>query len=566
MRNPEIARGRGGHFERWLSLQREMQSALRARLDAMLEALPGPLDAYRARYERSFPAWIGEVLRPGELGERLAGAEIVLVGDYHSLAQSQRTALRLLRRLRRRGVAPALGLEMLPSRAQGAVDDFLAGRISSSALGELACAERLWDFPWRPVQALLDFARYHRLPVIALNRDVDEPERALPERDRHAAALLLAQRAREPERPLFVVFGDFHLAAPHLPRALRRNWERAGLRPPTLLRVFQNHEPLYWDSLGPRGRVPEILALASGDVCIQSATPLVKLQSYLYWLNFHVPAEECADPAAADPAELSEDLGHEVDLALRRIARCLHLPLLERPAPRVYWLGEATFARRIARESGWDERELALVVAALRQGEDCYLPERDLAVIAEPGQNRVAELAARVLLGRCSPGLARPRTLVDDFYLRVIVQALIFLGSRLINPLRKSASRPALLRSLREGRGQEGVWRRRAELLLGYLEAERRFLSHPDAEGFAPEYYRLDGPDHLALTRGLGRHLGGRLHEALNDGRLDPFHLRELWFEPFHLEGSPLRVYLGLLDRLGMPDAEPPRPGEGERL
>ena len=546
-----------------------MQSALETRLRAMLDDPPPYLQRYRERFDEGFPAWTGRQMAPVELGRRIAEAELILLGDYHSLAQSQRTALRLMRRLRRRDVSPCLALEMIPADYQPELDDFLAGKITSPAFTELADSEGFWDFPWKPVQTLLNFCRHHHLPVLALNTAPTRADRALQERDRRAADLVAARRLREPERPIFILYGDYHLAAPHLPAAIGRAMKRAGLPPLRPLRIFQNREPLYWQSLSERGS-PEVLLLEGDDICIQSATPLVKLQSYLYWLNFHDFGDEeglLMGGGPPDPAEHSEDLGHEVDVALKRIARFLHIPLLERAAPRVYWLGETDFARQIARESGWEDAELAQVHSSIDQGEDCYLRARDLAVVTEPGQNRLAELAARVLHGRCSDIGGRPRTLADDFYLRVIASALIFLGSKLINPLRKCQDRPALIRTLREGRGQKGEWRRQAELLLAYLDAERDYLASGSVDGFDTRFFRLDGPRHLALTRAIGRNLGGRLYAALLGGGIDPFWLRELWFEPFHLEGSPLRRYFEILERLeGVDAAEDARRLESERL
>jgi len=561
MGKPEKPAGTQGQFSRWRQLQREMQGALAARLDALLEPPPPYLARYRARFEAEFPAWTGRVLAPADLDVRLAAAELIFIGDYHSLPQSQRTALRLLRRLQRRGRAPALALEMLPAERQALVDAFLAGRLARARFVQQVEAERLWDFPWQPVQTLLDFARYHRLPVIALNTRPRRAERALAERDRRAAALIAAQRRREPARPLLVLFGDYHLADGHLPAAAARAGARAGLPPARSLRIFQNQEALFWQSLTPAGRAPEILALAGGDLCIQSATPLMKLQSYVHWLSFH--AGEREDWALPDPADLSEDLGLEVDGALRRMGHFLRIPLLEQAPPRVFWIAEPDFARRIARAAGWRDEELALVLASLRLGEDCYLRERDLAVIADPSPNRLAELAARVLHSRTSRLALRPRSLPDDFYLRVVQAALHFLGSLLINPLRKSQDRPALLRYLRED--GSGDWRGRAELLLAYLEAEERLQQNGEFDGFSPRFFNLEAPLHRALTRAIGRSLGSRLHAALLADALDPIWLRSLWFEPFHLEGSPLRRYLEILEHLS---GEEDRAGrqEPERL
>jgi hypothetical protein len=239
---------------------------------------------------------------------------------------------------------------------------------------------------------------------------------------------------------------------------------------------------------------------------------------------------------------------------MKRIARFLAIPLLEREAARVYWIGEADFAAQLAHEGDWEDGELAFIRAALKRGEDCYLRGRDLAVLAELSQNRLAEMAARVLHGRCAPIATRPRGLADDFYLRVLSQSLVFMGSRIINPLRKSRDMPYLLRELKESQPPSERWRRRSELLLAYLKAQERCLRGGGIDGFVARFYQLDGPLHLELTRAVGRHLGAMLHDALLADRVDRIWIRDLWFDAFRLEGAPLRRYLEILEMLAPPE------------
>jgi hypothetical protein len=136
----------------------------------------------------------------------------------------------------------------------------------------------------------------------------------------------------------------------------------------------------------------------------------------------------------------------------------------------------------------------------------------------------------------------------------VLSQALVFLGSKIINPLRKSQDMAVLQRLLAEGGA--GRWKRRAELLLAYLVAEERFLADGDPDRFVPRFFRLDAEAHLDLTTAIGRHLGCRLYDALIQDAFDRFWLRELFFEPFHLEGSPVRTYFEIMEHMAATQRE----------
>jgi len=251
-----------------------------------------------------------------------------------------------------------------------------------------------------------------------------------------------------------------------------------------------------------------------------------------------------------DPGELVADLSEEVDGLMRQVARFLSIPLLEEDPATVIWMGAEDFARASRDLDHWGPEEIRQVTTHLAWGHGTYLPARNLALLGKLSQNRVAEMAGRVLHARTARIAQRPRSLVDDFYLRVVETALVFLASKIINPFRKYRDIPSLRRKLRRDDSGKNGWRRRARLLLAYLEAEEDYLREDDVEVFPTRFFRQKAHAHLDLTRAVGKHLGGRLHEALMDGAVDPLWLRQLYFESFALEGSPTRVYFEILDRL----------------
>ncbi len=531
-------------FHRWMDLQKRLQERLEFSLRERLGPESPILTQYREQYFRTLPSWTGRRLSPVELTRRLSGADAVLLGDFHSLAQSQRTALRLLKRLMRAGFRPALGLEMIPAERQAELDAFLEGSMKSREFLEVF--REGWDFPYKPVRTLLTYARYHHLPVLALNSDPAEDEDPLEARDRRAAEILVRHRRAYPEQPVFVLMGDFHLGEDGLPAAMRL----AGFEG-EVLRCFQNPAPLYWEALESLGECPEILELAGGEAAIQSATPIVKLQSYHYWITGQeLEQDTVAARPPEDPGELIADLSEEVDELLHRVAHFLKIPLLEEDPAAILWTGQDDFTSLAEGLEGWTPEDINLVTTSLAWGHGCYLPKRNLGFLAKLTQNRVAEMAGRILLARSARVASRPRTLVDDFYLRVVETALTFLASKIINPMRKYRDIPKLEGMLQRNRPGRNGWRGRARQLLRYLEAEQRYLQEGDETALAGRFFRLPAHEHLDLTRAVGKHLGGRLYEALMAGQVDRLWVRGLFFDSMALESAPTRAYFEILDRV----------------
>jgi uncharacterized iron-regulated protein len=113
----------------------------------------------------------GEVL-PGErLFDRLAGAKVVLLGETHTSAADHRWQAYMFAALHARNSNMTVGFEMLPRRAQAALDDWTAGRLGEDEFLERAEWEQVWGYDARYYLPLFHFARMNRLPAIALNVD-----------------------------------------------------------------------------------------------------------------------------------------------------------------------------------------------------------------------------------------------------------------------------------------------------------------------------------------------------------------------------------------------------------
>lgn len=245
--------------------------ALRRRLAAADSCARHPYlrDFYRAY--RSYES----VLTEAQLAAGLRAADVLLVGDYHTLPSSQLYVAQLVEQLARESGRPVvLCLEMFYARDQRALDAWLRRELDDRGLRERTRYESSWGYDWAPFAAILHAGRAHCAAVYGVDCVPRGDMRRIAERDRHAAAKLVEIRKRHPGAILVVVFGEAHLAPSHLPieTAARLDRER-------VVTVLQNIDALYWKAGGERrSRAP--LRVREGVFCVFNATPLEKYESY----------------------------------------------------------------------------------------------------------------------------------------------------------------------------------------------------------------------------------------------------------------------------------------------
>lgn len=128
---------------------------------------PEPLSAPTTQYDARVVA--PPDTRPlgiGELAERLAGTDVVVVGEYHGHHASHLLQSRLQQALYRQHPRQVLSMEQFDLDHQDALNRYLTGDIGEAEMMEDAEA---WDNYRGAYRPLVEFARLHDLPVIAAN-------------------------------------------------------------------------------------------------------------------------------------------------------------------------------------------------------------------------------------------------------------------------------------------------------------------------------------------------------------------------------------------------------------
>jgi uncharacterized iron-regulated protein len=234
---------------------------------------------YLRDFYGAFQSYQCTVSREQVEGELLA-ADIVLLGDYHTLRASQRYAARVLELMARNGKSCCLGLEAIFADHQPMLDAWRHREISDQQLRLLLRFDNNWGYAWEPVRELLQAARHQGVPVCGLDCGPRSNLRAIRKRDRHAAARIAEIRASNPRASVLALFGESHLAPGHLPAQVRARRPKDKI-----VTILQNCDALYWQlTVNCDGNKPAV-QIGDGVFCVFTASLFEKYDSYREYLN-----------------------------------------------------------------------------------------------------------------------------------------------------------------------------------------------------------------------------------------------------------------------------------------
>ncbi len=428
-------------------------SNLRSRRSAaQLQALAGvereirTQDSHgRRKYLREFSQAFRDydsILDAEQIQSTLHEADIVLVGDYHALATAQRYAASLIEQRALAGDRPVvLGVETIFARDQHILEEWWRREIDESELRQRIRFDLDWGYDWAPFHELLATARDHAEAIYGLDCMPREDLRKIGARDRHAAAKLAEIRERYPNAVIFVLFGESHLAPGHLPRAVREQIPTAKV-----FTVLQNVDALYWRAAGERSDKVEAVRVSDDVLCVFNATPLEKYESYRLFLD---QWSRCDDGPDFAPTiyNLIDSLAAFLGINRYSPHNGTQPKFLVDLLPEVYGNSSGSILRRLLVRKGMGEEERDSRLANVEKRGSAYLPEVNAFHIREFQMMHAAEDATRFLHQACqgmphrlngANGNGTSSSPIDDFYVRVVEDAVAYFGSRVLHP-----SRPA---------------------------------------------------------------------------------------------------------------------------
>lgn len=515
------------------------------------------VDIYEKEYYRRLKNYQG-ISSKSELLKRIIGSDVVFHGDYHTLRQSQRCVLRILREIHdKRSII--LCLEMFHGADQKHLDQFLQRQINEAAFINKIEYSKKWPFSWRNWSSLIYFCREKGVPIVGINSKSGTGIGALRKRDKYSARIIAKTRIRFPDRLIYVVDGDFHVSPNHLPKEVDTLLQLLDC-PSRHLIVYQNVENLYWKLCQQQLEEADVIKIDDNSYCVMNTMPANKVQSYLNWLEYSVDAYFPIHREWADAPEEGQGLTIQEMVPIIASVLQLELPVGHLEKLSVYYGNDLHFMDfihehpilrtklpaikdKIARDEGF-------LLEFEDQGEGeylIYLPNSNINMAAEEAAHFVNALLRGISTSPLSP--------FDRFYRNAVTECLGFLGSKFINEKRKAHSENSLRRLLGQIKKGEYVEvdpliPQVARHILQHFYLQRKTEDAVDYENKFRAQFRSRSPLAQMFSTQLGYIAGNKLYYAVKKGKYPLANVQKLFQACLDEPQEAFRCYLSISSRL----------------
>jgi hypothetical protein len=398
---------------RWFQIRHDLYKHVQARVRQRVGPESRELKGYRLSLEKDFSKkWVACEVE--ELFRKVNKADIIFMSDFHALRQSQRTHLRILKR-----VSPSrssvLAVECVEATHQKVIDLFLKGKITEKEFLKKVQWQENWGFPWKNYQPLFKLAQQKKIPIVAINKN----SRRLRDRDLFAAKKIAQIEKKFPKSRIFVIYGDLHLASAYLPKMVETRGKKT-------LRILQNSEKIYFQILKQHGgKEIEVVRLAKDSYCVLNVPPWVKWQNYLMFL------EETYDQDLDENLDFTDHVLAFSKMLSRELDLKVSLSDLS-----VYSAKDKNFWDKI--EGVCTKAEELCIAGLIDEENHFYLPGAGLGYLARGSVNQAAGLAMEYILYKVAGTKKNLLSPKDDFERWIWIRGWAYFGSKLINPKRKT--------------------------------------------------------------------------------------------------------------------------------
>ena len=494
----------------------------------------GSIITYSDRFEASLPESFTAITQDSFVDA--VDATFCLLGDFHTLKQSQRVLVRLCRQMLKRDPHRRLviALESFKAIDQDALDAFMSGQLDEASFLAKIRYYEYWGFPWKHFRMILDFARELSIPVLGINSENAGMD-PLRYRDQVAARRLTSALEEYPDHQVLFLIGEYHLADDHLPSALRREVLRRQVDA-SIVRVLSNVDR-YFFKISPNSHPTDTqyLKLRDNLFCVMNAPPWVKWQSYAIFeetrsLSRDDDLGEMDEHAESEfdlYTEQTFDFDHQVQNLLHDLGDLLNVELSrsELCGFNVFTGTEVEFLADFVTGSSGHEGSLGdrVLERAVHDGVYYFHPKQTI-LLTDYSVNNIAE-AAGVYLHHIKSNLTPDLDAsLHGFLGRVLQAAFGMYASLIFNPRRKCMEFSHCFSFLEANQRRRlvGQARRKRECARQLLNHHEWMLKNASADRLprqTPSLYRIDVEESFELSRRIGHLLGLRAYRVTTNSQ-----------------------------------------------
>ncbi|WP_295900743.1 ChaN family lipoprotein [uncultured Bdellovibrio sp.] len=499
-------------LQKWIRIRKDLYLQMRKQVRHRLGEDTPELMHYHKVYDKEFSKkWTASTKEA--LWEQMAQSQVVMVGDFHALHQSQKAQVRILRHIPKdRKII--LAVEFFEAADQEKINKYLSGKISEREFLKSVQWQSKWGFPWEHYRPLLRWAQKHKISVQGLNKSYKKRNAAtLKSRDVFAGKKIAELIRQNPEHLVFVIYGDLHLASSHIPKEIENNLGRSFGK--KILRIFQNAEQIYFQLLNRElEATTDLVRISQNTFCLMSVPPWVKWQNYLMYLEQAYDVELDDDDDDDDDSFL--DYTDHVGRYVKIISEELGLPVTDANLS-VYTARDTSFWSQVREH--YDAKKLRWIESLIAEEMSFYLPEIGAAYLARGTVNHAASLAMRYVHAQSSGTKRLLTEMPQDFFGFIWLEGVAYFGSKIINHKRKTDTVADIKASL-SSRGPSDLGKEALQLALAQKMHELMVITG------VPQHRLQANPrkkwSYVLAANLLGGMLGERLYGGYRKKMISP--------------------------------------------
>jgi hypothetical protein len=499
------------------------------------------LERYERELEESIPRRY-KISTVDELKKAIRQSNVVLVGDYHTLDQSQRGFLRILRLQRSSKVAVAL--EFVHARYQRHVDDYLKDRIDDETFLRRIAYKKAWASyqVWPNFKPIFSLCKARGNRIVALDCDPMECLTVFSRAGFAGWRVVEVLRDWDVEK-VFVLMGEAHMAPTHLPQAIEDASKRLGIEVQCLV-IHQILDKLWFDLVekGIEG-MAEVVKLQEDRFYVPASSPIVAQQSFL---------AQVSDERWALYHDDLEGLKTLFQRFVRDLIKVFSLPCPKGLQDIVVFgpnsLSEISQLARTMPEEVWQ-----ILSLHIEMSESLAMPQEGFVYLSELTPTHIAEEASHTLKILLA-GSNTPSDPNDFLYSRIMHEVIGYFGSKVFNPKRKPPSISSLLKMVKKGEMPVETsyalllaqWHKRNSLTRSFKKTSLdTYLKSLDYKGGISDL----GPEVIRpLVHLIGYELGEKLYIGFRKAVVKRETIRAMFTMDFEQEEKAFEAYI-LLSR-----------------
>ncbi len=513
------------------------------------------------RYEREYLRCIKdyqEISNKADLIKRVLVSDLVYHGDYHTLRQSQRSVLRILREIQgKRDII--LCMETFHETDQKFVNSFLSGDLAESSFLKKIKYSKKWPFSWANWSPIVLFCKDNHIPILGINSQGEEGIRSLRDCDRSSARIIVKSLIRYPDKLIYVVDGDYHISPNHLPKSVEGLLKQLDVQVRSLI-IYQNAENLYWRLCREKKEEADVLKISDNSYCVMNTMPANKVQSYLNWLEY---AEDAYYPIHRDwQDEAFESQGITIEAMVSVITSVLDLKLPADAFQRltIYYSSDLHFMDLIYNTPEL-KSHIRLIREKIRRDEGFLLQyersgkTRYIIYLTNSSINMAAEEAAHFVNAAVRGPMKVHLDPFNRFYRNLMIECLGFFGSKFINEKRKSQSEYSLRKFLGQiNRGEheqmDPVIAQSARCMLQHFYLQKKTNDPAEFKKKFHHQYKSRSSLPQIFSTQMGYMMGNKLYYAVKRGEFSIGKIRQYFQEPFDAPGHAFECSLAVSKQL----------------